>query len=135
MGSGTRQKKPTVLVIEPEPLLRWSLTTYLGRSFSVYAVQSVNEVRAAVRVGSVDAVVLSGDLADEAEALCGLIRRSNPSLAVVRMVSNASDDSVTPGVVPIEKPFGLQALADLLWRSLPDVSEDQYQGKNRLAGL
>jgi hypothetical protein len=109
--------------------------TYLGRTFSVYAVQSIKEVRAEVRAGSVDAVVVSDDLADDAEALCSLIRRTNPALAVVRMVANASDESVPPGVLPIEKPFGLQALADLLWRSLPNAPDDEYQTNNRLAGL
>lgn len=112
-------RRPVVLVLERDPLLRWSLTTFLGRFFTVLAVESLEDGRRWVRSGFVDAVVASDDLAQEARILLGLIRKSNPAAIAIGMVVAASGGDVASDVVRIEKPFELPLLAALLWDNLP----------------
>jgi len=118
MNAKNEQQRPTVLVMEPDPLLRWSLTTYLGRSFTVLAVESLEAGREVAGKRLIDAILASDDLTREAKILHGLIRKSNPAVIAIRMVARACGGEVPSEIVPIEKPFELPALAELLWDNL-----------------
>ena len=106
----------TVLIVEPEALLRWSLVTYLGRWFRVIAADSVSAADHLVDDQSIDAAVLSDDLpyggTDQIE--CHL-RIRNPNACVVRTSTRPSmDESTPPTAIRLEKPFDLTTLANLL---------------------
>jgi DNA-binding NtrC family response regulator len=120
MDEGVGQRRPIVLVMEADPLLRWSLTTYLGRFFTVFAIGSLEELDHTVHAEHLDAIVASDDLASDAETLFVRIRQTNLAIVAVQMVAATSGADVVPNFVPIEKPFQLDILADLLWSALKE---------------
>ena len=112
---GTKRRLRSMLVVEPEPLLRWSLATYLSKWFDVFPTDSS---KAALRIlddHRVDGAVLSDQLAPEAvPAITARLRLRNPNATIVYTVTNAE------ARVPedrfdheIEKPFQLADLATL----------------------
>ena len=106
----------TVLIVEPEALLRWSMVTYLGRWFRVFAVDSAPAADRLLDEQPVDAAVLSDDLpeggADQVE--CHL-RIRNPTPCIIRTSTGPSTGGGTPpAAVRLEKPFDLTTLANLL---------------------
>jgi DNA-binding NtrC family response regulator len=105
-----------LLIVEPEELVRWSLVTYLSRSFSVFTADSND---AAIRVLSehdIDAVVIADDVTDPAGAqIEGLARTRNADVKVVWTLSHSrSTKAFPPGTLAVEKPFELEHLAGLL---------------------
>ncbi|MBI4717967.1 MAG: hypothetical protein HY763_09205 [Planctomycetes bacterium] len=100
-----------LLIVEPEPLLRWSLVTYLRRWFEVFAVDSDAAAQRVLDEQSVDAVVVSDQLSDkDVEEIEAHARSRNTGTRVVRTVISRRE-----GVTPwIEKPFDLAELAVLL---------------------
>ena len=112
----------TVLVVEPEELLRWSLVTYLGRCFQVFAADSVAAADRLLDERPFDAVVLADDLpsggADQIE--CHL-RIRNPTPCVVRTSTRPCTGGTSPQTATrLEKPFDLTTLVNLLkTRSVP----------------
>ena len=106
----------TVLIVEPEALLRWSLVTYLGRWFQVFAPDSVSAADHLLDDQSIDAAVLSDDLPDGGtdQIECHL-RIRNPNACVVRTSTRPwMDDATPPTAMRLEKPFDLTTLANLL---------------------
>ncbi len=118
MDDGVEQQRPIVLVMEQDHLLRWSLTTYLGRFFTVFAIGSLDEMSKTLNAQFFDAIVASDDLAQDAETLCTLIRKNNPAVVAVQMVAAASGANVAASFLPIDKPFQLSALVDLISAAL-----------------
>ena len=110
-----------LLVVEPEPLLRWSLTTYLGKWFQVFSAESRSAADPILQDHSIDAVVLSDDLGDrDADELEESVRSRNSSACVIRTVSHPSRTSEeAPATIRLEKPFELARLASFL--GIPDA--------------
>ena len=105
-----------LLVVEPEALLRWSLTTYFAKWFQVFPTEARPAADRILNGHSIDALVLSDDLADqEADELEVAVRSQNSAARVIRTVSRPSratgGDQAT---IHIEKPFELARLASLL---------------------
>lgn len=107
----TKPERQTLLIVEPEPLLRWSMVTYLSRWFEVFEAESA---ASALRIQSrqtVDALVVSDQIPDalfenlERAALAG-----KTGVVVVRTVATRNPESTRC----IEKPFALVKLAQLL---------------------
>jgi len=112
----TCQAEQNLLVVEPEPLLRWSLATYLKRWFHVFPVDSTRAADQILDDRAIDAVIVSEDLtdhgADEVEAHA---RARNARARVVRTLTRPPDhEPPKRGTVCLEKPFELSALAILL---------------------
>ncbi len=102
-----------LLVVEPEALVRWSLTTYLGRWFTVFAVESKRAADQILDDEAIDALVVSDDLQDRtSQAVVSHARLRNPRVVVVRTMSGP-DDAATPtdNAICLEKPFDLSILA------------------------
>lgn len=125
-----------MLVIEPDPLLRWSLVNYLGRFFHVLAVDSPRRGSQLVQKTRIDALIASDDWESETESLCRLARACNRSLLAIRMIANVPEDPLPHETLRIEKPFQLPELAELLWNNLPPTgSQSTGNGGDPLAGL
>ncbi len=105
-----------LLIVEPDELTLWSLTTYLGRWFIVEGRRTDRSGLGLLRSHSVEALVLSDELpVRSSEALALLARRRNPNVRTVLMVAQTTQPPrAMPRVVRIEKPFALPELARLL---------------------
>ena len=108
--------RPCLLLVEPEGLLRWSLTTYLGQWFDVFPTETTVAADRILGQHRIDAVITSeelpeGDLAEvERRALA-----CNSSARIVRTVTGLSNTCAPlAGTFCIEKPFELSKLAKLL---------------------
>jgi len=116
-GGGTpRSPAEHLLIVEPEALVRWSLVTYLGKWFAVYSADSRASADRILDDHRIDALVVSDDLSDRAaKDIEAHARSQNPSVRVVRTVTNPSDgEEPTPDTPCVEKPFELSKLASLL---------------------
>ncbi len=105
-----------LLIVEPEELVRWSLVTYLSRSFSIFTADSKD---AAIRVlieHDIDALVIADDVTDPAGAgIESLARTRNADVRVVWTLSHSRPTKTfPPGTLAVEKPFELEHLAGLL---------------------
>ena len=112
-GQKARRK---VLIVDPDHLTRWSVETYLSKTFEVLTASSVVEALKSLGKQSVQAIVISDDLpnggADEVE---GHARLRNACVVAVRTVSQPMrPDAQTSLAVRLEKPFKLSALAAIL---------------------
>ncbi len=105
-----------LLIVEPEELVRWSLVTYLAKWFDVFSADSMATADRILDDHRVDAVVVSDDLSDRAaEVIEARARSQNPTVKVVRMVTNPPGAKAAAVDTPyLEKPFELSKLAYLL---------------------
>ena len=55
-----------LLIVEPEELVRWSLVTYLSRSFSVFTADSTDAAVRILNEHDIDAVVIADDATGQA---------------------------------------------------------------------
>ena len=106
----------TVLIVEPEALLRWSLGTYLGRWFQVFATDSVSAADRLLDEHPIDSAVLSDDLPDAgADQIERHLRIRNPTPCVVRTSTRPTTGSGTSQTTArLEKPFDLTTLGNPL---------------------
>lgn len=105
-----------LLIVEPEPLLRWSLATYLSKWFDVFPVESREAADRILDDHRVDAAVLSDALPQESvRALSEHVWEQRADAEIVQTVTSlraASPPDAT--TMLIEKPFELARLARLL---------------------
>lgn len=115
---------PTVLVVDDEPLVRWSVCETLGESgYTVTqagdALQALTEVRAGA-----DVVLLDMRLPDSTDlAVVSAIRRLSPATKIVLMTSYGSDalsnEARSRGAFGVlDKPFDMNALPALVAKAL-----------------
>lgn len=105
-----------LLIVEPDPLLRWSLVTYLSRWFQVIPADSSDQANFILDQYLIDALVVNDDhinhLADHIEHHA---RQRNAQTRIVRTVMNFPKSTVrNQHCSYIEKPFNLSGLAHLL---------------------
>jgi DNA-binding response OmpR family regulator len=105
-----------VLIVEPEPLLQWSLGTYLSQWFDVYVADGASAAQALLDEHAVTAVIVSAELPDGAAARVeAWARVHNRDVTVVRTVTCLPVPSAgEEGAYVVEKPFELAAVASLL---------------------
>ena len=105
-----------LLIVEPEPLLQWSLGTYLSKWFEVFVVDSAATAQALLDERAVDALVVSDELPDHAaDKVETWARLRNCALTAVRTVTDARDATRSPSATfYLEKPFELSTLAQML---------------------
>ena len=111
-----QQGSRKLLIVDPDHLTRWSVETYLNKTFEVLTATSVAEALEVLNKQSVEAIVVSDDLPDGgADKVEGHARSRNSCVVVVRTVSEpVRPDVCTSPAVRLEKPFKLSALAEIL---------------------
>jgi hypothetical protein len=111
------QPRGRLLIIEPDPLTRWSMSTYLKRWFEVVALDSVEAADQLHSAGSVAALIIADELpAEQSRFVEQQARRRNPDLITVHTVTEVAREAASPDEAErrLEKPFELASLARLL---------------------
>lgn len=112
----SKELKDRLLIVEPDALLRWSLSTYLSRWFQVYPADSTDQADRILDQNTVDAAVIYDDTHEDiTDEIVAHARKRNAGMRIVRTVMNLP---TTPAQAHqcqyIEKPFKLDRLAHLL---------------------
>ena len=116
---------PTVLVVDDEPLVRWSVSETLGESG--YAVtQAGNALQAfeAVKATGADVVLLDVQLPDSSDlGVVSVMRRLSPATKIILMTSFGSDalnnEARSRGAFSVlDKPFDMSVLPPLVAEAL-----------------
>lgn len=112
----TKRRLGSLLVVEPEALLRWSLATYLSKWFDVFPTDSSETALRILDDHNVDGAVISDQLAPESVPdLTARLQLRNPNATIVYTVTNAETSiAENRATLQIEKPFQLADLAALL---------------------
>jgi DNA-binding NtrC family response regulator len=114
-----KSPSPFVLVVDDEPLLRWSLSEELvDAGYRVWMAGTAADARAAVAAFKHDPLIVLLDIRLPDMADLGLlkeIRRTNPDVSVIVMSAHASHEVVeearTVGAAAfLDKPFDARAL-------------------------
>lgn len=104
----------TLLVVEPDMLLQWSLARYLGRWFSVVAAKTPGEARHLSKAPDV-LIISDGVENGESRNLATWVQKMNPEVRIIRIAAAADQDEKIPeNEFVLEKPFALPHLAHLL---------------------
>jgi len=122
---GQREKgsvRKSLLLIDPDPLLRWSVATHLQEKFDVTGAESTETGQRFLQVRAFDAVVLSDACGVEAmRRLEEAAQSTNEAVTIVRLISGVVNRPPKASVryVDIEKPFELSSLSRALAAGLP----------------
>ncbi|MEW6198976.1 MAG: hypothetical protein AB1601_09980 [Planctomycetota bacterium] len=105
-----------LLLVEPDTLTAWSLSTYLRRWFDVHCTSASPAAQRRLRQQSMDAVLLSDQLPRRSvNALVQAARQANRDVRVIILVAAETEPAtVPPGAARLEKPFELPDAARLL---------------------
>lgn len=107
--------RPRMMVVEPDRLTRWSITSYFDGRYTVVTAESVDGARALLRRLPIDAVVVADDFpAGGADAVVSDARSRNGSVKIVLMGTSPASSMRCPEAPRLEKPFQLESLAELL---------------------
>lgn len=107
---------PRVLMIEPDSLLRWSVSRYLERAVEVVGIGSLADAAGLDPSPPFRAVIVSDNLpAEQTRSLVRRLRERCPSLTAIILLSAPAEPwPAEMHMLPLEKPFKLSALAELL---------------------
>jgi DNA-binding NtrC family response regulator len=113
---------PRILVVDDEPLIRWSLSeTLVERGYRVVETGDANGARMAVGDDEpFDVVLLDYRLPDSDDlSLLAAIRKASPAAQVILMTAFGRPEVVRAALDlgayrVINKPFEMQAIADLV---------------------
>jgi DNA-binding response OmpR family regulator len=111
------RRRGRLLIVEPDPLTRWSMSTYLKRWFEVTTADSADMAGGLLEGKALEAIVVTGELPeDQFRSIEQRARHRNPDVITVRTVTDLadSDAALADGEKPLEKPFELAQLARLL---------------------
>jgi DNA-binding NtrC family response regulator len=122
-----------VLVVDDEPLIRWSLSETLGeRGFAVCQAGDARSARSAIADGDpFDVVLLDLRLPDSDDlTLLASIRRIAPLAQVILMTAFGRPDEISRALElgayrVLSKPFELHAVADLVVQASTAGSRDE----------
>lgn len=108
------RQRTSLLLVDPDPLLRWSVETHLRDSFEVTAVAALEQAIRMLAARAFDSIVLSIALGDSGASLVEAARSVNPHVRIVWLTAGDEPLKRDPSAVYIEKPFRLTALADVV---------------------
>lgn len=122
-GPAVRKIPRRVLVVDDEPLIRWSVTeTLAGLGMDVeQAHDAVSALRAITAAGAFDVVVLDLRLPDMKDlSLLATIRQVVPEASIVLMTAFGTDEIVEKAIAlgacsVLNKPFELGTLIDAVY--------------------
>lgn len=125
-GASSEYERKSLLLVDPDPLLRWSVETHLHQWFDVTAAANLKDALASLRNARFEAIILSaalgGSMCDiEAEA-----RARNKNVKIIRLTTGNQPASAAGSVVSLEKPFRLEALAEILGVGALDSGESRH---------
>jgi len=122
-ASPPAQPRPALVLVEPNTLTAWSLSTYLRQWFEVKCTSTVPTARRMLERSPAAALIVSDELPRRSvEALTRAARLTNPDVRIVVLVTAEHEPRVNvPGAAHLEKPFSLSALAELLGRSVQNA--------------
>jgi DNA-binding NtrC family response regulator len=111
-----------ILVIEDEPLIRWSIAETLGDEGHTVmeATDAASAVRALEKEAGIDAVLLDYQLPDSNDlGLLAKVRRLQPESAVVMMTAHGTADMIDGALAlgayrVVGKPFDMHTLESLV---------------------
>ncbi len=118
-------KSPTVLVVDDEPLVRWSVAETLGDSG--YSVTQAGDALAALesaRANPTDLVLLDMRLPDSSDlGVVSVLRRLFPATKIILMTAYGSDavsrEALSRGAVSVlDKPFDMNVLPSVVAKAL-----------------
>ncbi len=112
--ANSESARQSLLLVDPDPLLRWSIETHLHQWFDVVAAADAKDALASLRDTRYDAMILCAELGESIRQMEAEARVRNENVKIVRLTT-ANDPACTDGsVVYLEKPFRLEALARIL---------------------
>lgn len=112
--TSSEYERKSLLLVDPDPLLRWSIETHLHQWFDVVAAANPKDALASLRNTRYDAMILCAELGGSMREMEAEARVRNKNVKIVRLTT-ANDPVCTDGsVVYLEKPFRLEALAQIL---------------------
>ncbi len=104
-----------MLLVEFDPLLRWSTTTYLNRWYEVHAVDTLEAGHQLLSEHRFDAIVLSSDSRGTAiPELEAMARSQNQDVRIIHLITGIEEGATDPGIQCIEKPFEFESLSKAL---------------------
>jgi len=116
---------PTVLVVDDEPLVRWSVSETLGDSgYAVTQAGDALQAFEAVKARGADVVLLDVQLPDSSDlGVVSVMRRLSPATKIILMTSFGSDalhrEARSRGAFSVlDKPFDVNALPLLVAKAL-----------------
>jgi DNA-binding NtrC family response regulator len=116
---------PTVLVVDDEPLVRWSVSETLGDSgYAVTQAGDALQAFEAVKARGADVVLLDVQLPDSSDlGVVSVMRRLAPATKIILMTSFGSDALNTEArsrgaFTVLDKPFDMSVLPPLVASAL-----------------
>lgn len=120
---------PTILIIDDDKLIRWSLSTVLGRAgYRICEAATGKEGLAAVESGTPDLILLDIMLPDlDGFALLEAIRHAHPELPVLTMTADATPETARQALrlgasAHLEKPCDSVALLTAVSEALQSIT-------------
>ncbi|MFI5339617.1 MAG: response regulator [Candidatus Methylomirabilales bacterium] len=120
---------PTILIIDDDKLIRWSLSTMLGRAgYRIREAATGKEGLAAVESGTPDLVLLDIMLPDmDGLAVLEVIRHAHPELPVLTMTADSTPETVRQALRlgaggHLEKPCDSAALLAAVSEALQSIT-------------
>ncbi|HUK33961.1 MAG TPA: response regulator [Vicinamibacterales bacterium] len=116
---------PTVLVVDDEPLVRWSVSETLGESgYAVTQASDALQALEAVKAKPADVVLLDMRLPDSSDlGVISMMRRLAPATKIILMTAYGSDAVATEArsrgaFSVLDKPFDMSVLPPLVAQAL-----------------
>lgn len=116
-STAMKEKHPNrrLLLVNADPLLRWSIREYVGRQYEVVAADSKEDALEALKGSPFDAIVVSNGVSESGiRQLESTAMSRCPNVLRVRLTIGSPSDSRDPSVTLLEKPFTLSALGAAL---------------------
>ncbi len=108
-------KRRSLLLIDADPLLRWSIVTHLRKAFDIQVAETLDDGRGLLMRQRFDAVLLSnGCRVKTIQELEALAKLKNEEVTIVRLITGVEDRPQEPGIMFLEKPFELASLSNAI---------------------
>lgn len=124
-----RNGRPVVLVVEDDPLIRWSVRESLSKDYRVRVAESAEQGLKKVRdAGRLDAVLADVRLPGmNGLDLCGRLREERPGIKVFIMTAYSGEAAAREAFAIradgyLTKPFAMETLRDMLLSHLGTTS-------------
>lgn len=106
--------RQSLLLIDADPLLRWSIATFLHDNYDVQPADTCEEGRVLLQGRPFDAMIIANGQGKGVSDLRRLAAQRNPQVTVIRLVATQEPGTAEPGITYLEKPFALAQLSNAL---------------------